>query len=53
MFCDPEEKVSERKIGNLSKRFKQGLVLILIVVKPRLVILDEPTIGWIATICDH
>ena len=44
--CDIERKISERKIGNLSKGFRQRVgIADSILAEPRLVILDEPTIG--------
>ena len=45
-ICDLERKVSERKIGNLSKGYKQRVgIADSLLSEPRLVILDEPTIG--------
>ena len=44
--CDIERRISERKIGNLSKGFRQRVgIADSILAEPRLVILDEPTIG--------
>ena len=45
-ICDIERKISERKIGNLSKGYKQRVgIADTLLAEPRLVILDEPTIG--------
>ena len=45
--CDLERRIAERKIGNLSKRFssKSRDCRFSFLTEPRLIILDEPTIG--------
>lgn len=45
-ICDLERKISERRIGNLSKGYRQRVgIADSLLAEPRLVILDEPTIG--------